>query len=328
MSSFTSNFRSEGRVLVSVAVVLAIGEAVLRLGGQRLSADVQHIRSIPARADRLAHAEGLRILFLGNSLTREGIRLDVVQEHLGCTSPVALERVFPDDTTILDWYYLFRNDFGGDRAPNVLVLSYARGQLTDATGIHAERIAGSFGGWSNTREMLRLDLDDLGDRIDYILASTFRLFSERERVRDRVLRDGDAGLSVDGAASQRFRTRRSRDRDRASRGGLFPAAPASGNFAGPAGPGHRRRDAGTGRLRDRSTPARPAARGGRRFSRHALDRGPERVRHADGYHLAPRGAETYSAALATHLRAVVGCGPEWNPGPLGPVLQVSPHART
>ena len=95
--------------------------------------------------------------------------------------------MLPDDTTILDWYYLFRNDFGGERAPKVLVLSYARGQLTDATGIHAERIAGSFGGWSNAREMLRLDLDDLGDRIDYLLASTFRLFSERERVRDRVL---------------------------------------------------------------------------------------------------------------------------------------------
>jgi hypothetical protein len=328
MSSFTSNFRSEGRVLVTVAVVLAIGEAVLRLGGQRLSADVQHIRSIPARADRLAHADGLRILFLGNSLTREGVRLDVVQEHFDCTPPVALERVFPDDTTILDWYYLFRNDFGGERAPKVLVLSYARGQLTDATGIHAERIAGSFGGWSNAREMLRLDLDDLGDRIDYLLASTFRLFSERERVRDRVLatatpdyrstaqrlndseRAGRAsGTARPAEAFSRLRRLLELCRDRRVRV-VVVAMPVPGGYGiDPRLPGLLR-DGGADFLDMRST------------------EGLNASDYADGYHLAPRGAETYSAALATHLRAVVGCRPEWNPGPLGPVLQVSPHASS
>src|SRR5690242_2302209 len=133
MSSFTSNFRSESRVLLSVALVFAVGEGALRMGVQHLSADVQHIRSIPARAERLSHASGLRILFLGNSLTREGVRLGVIGGQLSCPGPVALEAAYPDNATVLDWYYLFRNDFGGERAPNVLVLNFARGQLTNAS---------------------------------------------------------------------------------------------------------------------------------------------------------------------------------------------------
>ena len=236
--------------------------------------------------------------------------------------------MFPDDTTILDWYYLFRNDFGSRRAPNVLVLSYARGQLTDATGIHAERIAGSFGGWSNAREMLRLDLDDLGERIDYVLASTFRVFSERERVRDRVL--------ATATPDYRSTAQRLNDSERAGRGS---------GAARPAETFSRLR-----RLlelcRDRRVQvvvvAMPVPGGYgidprlygvlREERADFLDMrsvvGLNASDYADGYHLAPRGAETYSAALGQRFRAVLGCGPEWNPGPLGPVLQVSPHAGT
>jgi hypothetical protein len=328
MSLFTSNFRSEARVLATVAVVLASAEATLRVGGQRLSADVQHIRSIPVRAERLAKADGLRILFLGNSLTREGIRLEFVQEQLGCRPPVALERVFPDDTTILDWYYVFRNDFGGRMAPNVLVLSYAKGQLTDATGIHAERIAGSFGGWSNAREMLGLDLDGFGDRIDYVLASTLRVFSERERVRDRVL--------ATATPDYRSTAQRLNESERVTKPSEASRPPETFSRL-------RRllqlcRDRGVHVV----VVAMPVAAGygidprlyevlreGRAdFLDMRQTAGLTGTDYADGYHLAPRGAETYSAALGKRLQSIVGCGPEWNPGPLGPVLQVSPHART
>jgi hypothetical protein len=313
---------------VTVAAVLALGEAVLRVGGQRLSADVQHIRSIPARAERLAKADGLRILFLGNSLTREGVRLDVVQEQLGCRPPAALERVFPDDTTILDWYYLFRNDFAGQKAPSVLVLSFAKGQLTDATPIHAERIAGSFGGWSNAREMLGFDLDGLGDRVDYVLASTLRMFSEKERVRDRVL--------ATATPDYRSTAQRLNDSERVARPGGASRPPETFSRL------RRLLQLCRERKVHVIVVAMPVSRGYgvdphlsevlREERADFLDMrqapGLAEVDYADGYHLSPRGAEIYSAALGRRLRAVVGCGPEWNPGPLGPVLQVSPNSKT
>ncbi len=313
---------------MAVGVVLAIGEAVLRVGGQRLSADVQHIRSIPARAERLAKADGLRILFLGNSLTREGVRLDVVQQQLDCRSPVALERVFPDDTTILDWYYLFRNDFEGRRAPNVLVLSYAKGQLTDATPIHSERIAGSFGGWSNAREMIGSDLDSLGDRIEYVLSSALRLFSERERVRDRVL--------ATATPDYRSTAQRLNESER------VPKSPAAIRKAEKFSRLRRLLEACRDRRVHVVVVAMPVPGGYgidprfygvlREERADFLDMretpGLTGSDYADGYHLATRGAEIYSAALGKRLRAVVGCGPEWNPGPLGPVLRVSPNGRT
>ena len=315
-------------MVACVAVVLALGEAVLRLAGQRLSADVQHIRSIPARAERLAKADGLRILFLGNSLTREGVRLDVVQEQMGCRPPATLERVYPDDTTILDWYYVFRNDFAGKRAPDVLVLSHARGQLTDATGIHAERIAGSFGGWSNAREMLGIDLDGLGDRIEYVLASMLRVFSERERVRDRVLATATPDYRTTAQRlNESERVARPSDKPRPSEAFsrlrrllevcrdrrvhvVVVAMPVPGSYGIDPRLREVLREGRADFLDMRETP------------------GLVNADFADGYHLAPRGAQTYSAALGKRLRAIVGCGREWNPGPLGPILRVTPNART
>lgn len=189
MNSFISNSKSEGRVLLAVVALAALCEVSLRFGSDRLSADLAHIRTIPAVAATMAKAQGVRILFLGNSLTREGIDLDSVRAGLECrgSTSVVCERVYPDDTTVLDWYYLFRHYFPGRSAPDCLVLGYVKQQLTDGTSIHPDRIAAYFGGWSNAREVLRADLDTLNGRMDYMLSSTFRLFAERERVRDRVL---------------------------------------------------------------------------------------------------------------------------------------------
>ncbi len=188
MSLFTSNFRSESKVLLTLVAVAAACELGLRIGSERLSSDIAHIRSIPAVAAALRGRDGEQLLFLGNSLTREGVDLATVRGELQCgPAGVSAESVHPDDTTILDWYYLYRNNFSSENALDWMVIPFVRGQLSDGTTIHPDRIAAYFGGWANAEEMLRFDLTSLGDRIGYLLASSLRLFSERERVRDRVL---------------------------------------------------------------------------------------------------------------------------------------------
>jgi len=174
--------------MMTVVAVAAACELALRFGSERLSSDITHIRSIPAVAAALKARDGERLLVLGNSLTREGVDIETVRRELECGSTrVSAESVHPDDLAILDWYYIFRNNFRGENALDWLVIPFARGQLYDSNPIHAERIAAYFGGWANAAEMLRFDLASLDDRIGYLLACALHLFSESDRVRVRVL---------------------------------------------------------------------------------------------------------------------------------------------
>lgn len=308
MSSFTSNFRSEGRVLLTVAAVALACEAALRLGSERLSVDIAHIRTIPAVAAALRETGGVRVLFLGNSLTREGLELESVRAELSCgpSNPVTSRVVHPDDTTVLDWYYLFRRDFGGRGAPEYLVLSFVREQLSDSTSIHPDRIAAYFGGWANAAEMLRLDLSSMNEKMGYLLASTFRVFAERERVRDRFL-----SMAVPDYRGSATRLNEA-VRQTAVRG--------SGR------PGHTRLGRLLSLCQQRGVRAVVVAMP--QVKPYGIDPGLQAVLsqhgaqlvdmretagltdgdYGDGYHLSPKGARLYSAALGRRLRELI-CEP-------------------
>ena len=323
MSSFTSNFRSEARVLLCTALLATFFEGALRLGLGRMASDVRHIRTIPRVAERLASASGTRVLFVGNSLTRAGIRLDVVAREMPCQPPIAFERVHPDDSNVLDWYYMFLNDFPGRLAPDYVVLDFMRNNLSNSAPVHPDRIAASFGGWSNAREMLTVDLAGVGDRIEYLLSCTFRIFSERERVRLRVLaaavpdyKDMAQRLNEETRADRSRIRRAARSSDDYSRfrrllelfrerhvHPVIVAMPIEDPYDVDASFEDLVRRNGGDFIDMRQTPGITAA------------------DFTDGFHLSPKGAEVYSRALARRLRGVIRCEAGWNSGPLGPVIQ-------
>jgi hypothetical protein len=308
MSLFTSNFRSEARVLISLVAVAAAVEGGLRATSGRLSTDITHIRGIPGIAAEIAETRGKTVLFLGNSLTREGLDLDAVREALRCAEgePIFCERVCPDDTTVLDWYYLFRHYFVDGRAPDYLVVGYVRSQLEDRSPIHPDRIAAYFGGWSSAGEMLRMDLKTLGDRVSYMLASSLQLFSERERVQFRAMslavpdyrkvanrvneeaRRRDAGLQRSEPGQY---SRLSRLLELCAERGVKPVIVAM-----PV-PDRYRLDPGLQAVLSRN-------------SAGLIDlRSPEGIgaeAYADNYHLNSRGRSIYSRALGRELRGVIG----------------------
>ena len=324
MSLFTSDFRSEGRVLLSVVIIAAFAEGGLRLGLGRLASDVKHIRTIPRIAERLARAQGPRVLFVGNSLTRAGIHLDVVARELSCRPPIAFERVHPDDSMVLDWYYLFRNDFGGRLAPDYVVVDFMRGQLRNSAPVHADRIASAFGGWSNAPEMLTVDLDGLGDRIEYVLSCALRLFSERERVRSRVLA---AAVPDYRDAAQRLNEATRLDRARSAPKEpetysrlrrllqLFREQHVHAVFVAMPIRDHYDLDS---RVQDL------IRQNGADFIDMRQAPGLTATDFPDGSHLSLKGADVYSAALGRRLREIIRCEAGWNPGPLGPVIQEAP----
>jgi len=153
-----------------------------------LSLDILNIHRIPMVARTLGRSHGRRLLFLGNSLTRLGVDLALVR-HLFQRDgmSVVCDKVNPDDTTIPDWYYAFERYFEGSSAPDDLVVGYVLNQLSDSSTVHPERIAAYFGGWRAASEVFAYDLPGFDDRVEYVLASTLVMFSEKERIRNRVL---------------------------------------------------------------------------------------------------------------------------------------------
>jgi hypothetical protein len=294
---------------MTLLALFMCGEAFLRWSGDRLSADIVHIRQIPRIAAELQEEKGARVLFLGNSLLREGLRLEDFRKAFAsdCGADVRFAEVYPDDTTILDWYYLFKRYFDGGNAPQYLAVSFALQQMTDANTIHSDRIAAYFGGWSNAREVLSVDLPTLGERVDYMLSSSFRMWAEKERVRTRVLsvltpsyratarrlnevaryRSGPGGGPAEYSRLRRFLSLCE------SRGVQLLAIAMPQPFTYTI-------DQGLGAV---------LAQHGCRLVDMRSTRGLSRRDFSDGYHLDPGGAAVYSEALGHRLAAeLASCG--------------------
>jgi hypothetical protein len=190
MSSSTSSFRSELKVIALVLVVLAACECALRLREQSLSLDVRHIRQIPDISERLARGEGLHLLFIGNSMTRNGVEPEVIEREMGARgiAPLRVERVFPDATALPDWYYAFNRYFPApQRAPDVLVVCFASRDLEDSQPVHSWRLAQYYTTPRDVPEVFREDIRDFDGRAEFLLSDLSVAFANRARVRDRAL---------------------------------------------------------------------------------------------------------------------------------------------
>lgn len=190
MYSSTSNFRTEIKVVCLVLLVLLGYEFIIRTQEEALSLDVKHIRQIPAISSSLVRSEGLRVLFLGNSLTRNGVDAAVLEKELRAqgVGPLHIERVFPDESTISDWYYIFKDKFvDAGHLPNVLIVSFAEAHLQDNQAIKPDRLAGYFTSADDIPEIFANDVRDFDSRSDFLLSALSSSFANRTRVRTRLL---------------------------------------------------------------------------------------------------------------------------------------------
>ena len=194
MSSSTSSFRNELKVVALIVVALAACELVVRLREQSLSLDVRHIRQIPDIAARLARGDDgqhlLRVLFIGNSMTRYGVEPEIVEREMSAqgVAPLRIERVFPDATALPDWYYAFKRYFDAPtRAPDVLVVCFAANDLQDSQPIHSWRLAQYYTNLGDVPEIFREDIRDFDSRAEFLLSDASAAFANRTRVRERAL---------------------------------------------------------------------------------------------------------------------------------------------
>jgi hypothetical protein len=190
MSSSTSSFRAELKVVAVVLLVLAGSEILLRFTEPWLSLDVKHIQQIPAISESLVAGKGERILFLGNSEVRAGIDPNIIEEELRNQgiAPVHIERVFPDATQLPEWDRAFKHYFiNKARLPEVLVLCFSDSALQDNNAVDPTRLGHYYSSAGEMPEILGQEMRGFESRAEFVLASLSFSYANRMRVRTRAM---------------------------------------------------------------------------------------------------------------------------------------------
>lgn len=153
-----------------------------------LSKDLVHIESISGAIDRLVDSNGARVVFLGNSLVREGIVKDQLVGHLSETTPVSVAQVYPDATNIGDWLEIYRHHVTEPRnGHEVLIVGFAEDHLTDASPVHVRQLAQNYTTWNAAMRLFKEESLSFDSRAEFLLARYSTAFANAERVHRRVL---------------------------------------------------------------------------------------------------------------------------------------------
>lgn len=190
MSLSTSSSKGELKVIGLVVIVLFVSEIALRLGESSLSRDVKHIQQIPAISEKIAKADGTRILFLGNSQVRTNLDPAIISQELTAhgQGEIYIERVYPDATGLGEWYYTFRHYFvDNGNLPNLLVICFADIDLEDERGLDPSLLAHYYSSAKEVPEIFHEDIRDFDGRTEFLLSGISSSFANRTRVRTRLL---------------------------------------------------------------------------------------------------------------------------------------------
>ena len=187
------NLRQQWWTVAAVWLCLLMVEAGMRMVQSKLSVDLLHYAEMPERLTELSKSPPLRIWFVGNSLTREGVDEDRFRStwvrQRQDSQNVTLARWNPDDTSIIEWRHLIADALRDrDKAPaEVLVLSYAQNQMADRTSVNARRLGSLYLNANNAADILRQDTTTFSSRSELFLSAGLSSFASAERFRTRIL---------------------------------------------------------------------------------------------------------------------------------------------
>ena len=184
MSSSTSSFRNELKVIACVLLVLAGLEVAMRAGEERLSVDIAHIRSGDEISTRVGDSARPTLLLLGNSLTREGIAPVLLESAAG--GDLLVEAYYPDGSSVNEWAYAYRRYFAEPgNAPDYLVIGAGRSHLFDSD-LPPDRFGAYFCSRQDIPRYFRRHVHDPDDAAGFFLARSSAAYTNRHRVQPRV----------------------------------------------------------------------------------------------------------------------------------------------
>ena len=202
----------ETKVVLALLALLGLLELGTRALETRLSKDVAHLRSVPAAAARFQSApnETLRVLILGNSLSRCGLDRAVLaaglKEKLG--REVVIEALTPDGSRVEEWLYGYRRYFDQNQAqPDVILLGTARLHLTDNPPA-VDKLAAFYVSRPDLSGYLKDYARDVESASLALTARTSMLFAHRARVQPLVFYNLVPGYTetVQGINAQRAKS--------------------------------------------------------------------------------------------------------------------------
>ncbi|MBW9265595.1 MAG: hypothetical protein K1563_18210 [Candidatus Thiodiazotropha sp. (ex. Lucinisca nassula)] len=184
------NLPTVAKVLITLAVVLFSAEALLRSVEGSLSGNISHVIEIPELSERFDQTNEPGLLVLGNSLTNNGIDASLLKSGLeaqGLAYPT-VEKMVPDATTIWSWSCILRNRiYDLKNKPNTVFIGFAWNQLADQSRLLPTRLGGYFCSYKDLIHITKQTTMDSAEIGEFLTASTFRLFTHREAIRNKML---------------------------------------------------------------------------------------------------------------------------------------------
>lgn len=178
------------RVLTILVVMFLLLESSIRLGSQLLSIDDAHIKSVPDLISELAECKSPRILFIGNSLTREGVDLKELKKELDIAGlhDANIAAVFPDDTTPIHWQYIVKNHVLVQATkPDYIFMGVAGYNLVDTAPLGLRKLGCSWCKVADFPELIRdeeLTFDEIGEIFTSWISWTF---AKQDRIKKYIL---------------------------------------------------------------------------------------------------------------------------------------------
>lgn len=182
--------RGEFLTVVAVLATILFSDVALRAVEDRLSGNIAHINEIDELAADYKAGDPESILFMGNSLTNNGVNAEITRKLLNENghAVTTMNKIVPDATTIWSWACIADNQFlNRDVLPATVVLGFGWNQLSDQSRILPTRLGAFFcstGDLLSISEHKRLTSAEIGE---FLTARTLRTYAHRETVRNRVL---------------------------------------------------------------------------------------------------------------------------------------------
>jgi hypothetical protein len=182
--------KNEFKILLCLACLLLVLEAGARVFETLLSKDVQHLRELPAQAEKLraASQDAFKILVLGNSLARCGVDVPLLTKELKqqLQREVVVAVMHPDGSRVEEWAYGYRRFFQQAGAvPDVVLLITGRVHLTDQLKSVSDMGAFYVSG-QDTGFFAQSSLHGIEDTSRFWVARASALFAHADRVQPLV----------------------------------------------------------------------------------------------------------------------------------------------
>ncbi len=178
------------RTLLLVLFAIVLSEAVLRSTENMLSGNIAHVNEISDLVADFSPEKAPSFVFLGNSLTNNGVDVPLVNSVLLKNGVQVGDstKLVPDATAIWSWSCVLENQFFDNGVgPGTVVLGYGWDQLSDQSRILPTRLGAFFCSADDLLTINRHKNLSTAEAGEFLTAKSLRTYAHRETVRNRIL---------------------------------------------------------------------------------------------------------------------------------------------